>query len=168
MPSANAYANARPTHPPTTGTALEASSASEPVWHFRPPCLRGSRRLLRHGGGQGVGVLDRHLVGLELAGLDVLGPVAGDRVAAGELAQRRRLVVAAGGLAVGAAGVEAAASGRVGRRGQVAGEQDALAPHLDGRVGDGDGRQQRDRVGYMTATRSEMWRTTARSCATTR
>jgi len=46
-------------------------------------------------------------------------------------------------LRLPATGVEAAARGRVHRRGHVAGEDDALALLLDLRVGDRDGREQR-------------------------
>ena len=45
--------------------------------------------------------------------------------------------------------MEAAPAGRVGRAGQITGEQDPLTTVLDDRVGDRDGRHQRPRVGVQ-------------------
>ena len=86
-----------------------------------------------------------------------------------------------------AARAEDAATGRIDRAGDVAAQHDARAVALLLRVRDGHGRQQRVRVRvqrrrvqtwrgadsmilprYMTDTRCEIWRTTARSWATNR
>ena len=112
--------------------------------------------------------------------------VLGDAVDVDD-AQRRSLGVAPGRLAPRTAGVEAASGGWVGRRGQVARQQDPLPLVLDDRIGHRHGRQQRtgvqvqrprvevvgggllgERPEYITPTRSLMCRTTARSWATTR
>src|ERR1043165_4283267 len=73
---------------------------------------------------------------------------AGDGVAGRDLAQVR-VYLRALGDGLGAARVEAAAPRRVDRRRHVAFEHDALAPAR--RVGDGDGREERARVGVERA-----------------
>ena len=101
--------------------------------------------------------------------------------------RRGRLLLGADLLGLPAPGAEPAARRRVRRARDVALEHDALPRALALRVGHGHGRQQRLRVRvrrrsytcarvpvstilprYMTATRSEMWRTTDRSWAMNR
>ena len=108
--------------------------------------------------------------------------------ARGELDQLRTVGVAQRRLPPRAAGVEPAAGRRVGRRRQVAGEQDPLPAVLHHRVRapaprtatpgctGAAARRTAPRTSasstsaprYITPTRSEMCRTTARSCAMTR
>ena len=116
--------------------------------------------------------------------LGFFGEVAGDGVALATVDQLG-LLLRADVLRLPAAGAEPAARRRVRRRRHVALEHDPVARPLLARVGHRHGRQQRLRVRvaararrrrrpspistilprYITATRSEMWRTTDRSCA---
>src|SRR5687767_14757613 len=86
------------------------------------------------------------LLGLDSAGLDLLGPVTGDDMAVRELAQRRDLGRAAGRLDVGAARMESTGARRVRRAREIAGQQDRLALRLDLRIRDRHRREERDRV----------------------
>src|SRR5918999_3148385 len=71
---------------------------------------------------------------LDLALLDVLGVVTGNRLAVGQHSQLRHLTVAALGLPVGATCVKATSARRIGGRRQVSAQQHPLALGLHDRV----------------------------------
>jgi hypothetical protein len=74
------------------------------------------------------------------------GQEAGSSLAPTQLVKRRLLLEAAVEC-VGAAGVEAASLGRIGKVGDVTTDRRPAALSLEGGVGDGDDRQQGLRVG---------------------
>src|SRR5688572_16347680 len=96
----------------------------------------------RHGAGLEHGLA---LLRPDPAGLDVLGPVARDFVTAGERPQLGPILAATRRLDVGTARVEAACGRRVRRAGQVAREEDRLAPPLYLGVGNRNRRKERNR-----------------------
>src|SRR3954453_23653763 len=101
--------------------------------------LRRRRYKLRLGNGPGLEGRSS-LLRLQLVSSDLLGPMAGDELPV-ERAERRHLGAAPLRLHVGAARVEAAAGGRIGRARQIALKQDCLALTLDHGVWNRDRRE---------------------------
>src|SRR5262249_7301390 len=83
---------------------------------------------------------------LDLARLDLLGPVASHLMALSELPKLRHLIAAARRLHVGAARVKAARLRGIRRARHIAGEPDRLSASLDNGGGNRHRREKRDRV----------------------